>query len=415
MQRTNQSGIEMYSQSCEQKPEEHPIKKLKRMVGLTVECVPSGVITQFLNLHEVNALGRVNRVWGQKILVVEPHRRSYIDKACSFLVAFHVQKLLCSTSETHPWQTEKLFLLHEIGCLFNFKIYHFSYVHHFSWNPYHYDKVSKMLTGRPCRPPEFPKLNAQVVSQLKKFTELRSLTLVRRHEDAGELTDALFAQVGYLASRLEYLNINGISDVSLQALTQFTVLKKLTLDTRKITDDGLNALSNLTALQSLSFESSGITGVGLAALGRLTESHSLIFSCCQHIMIAHVAQLAHLTRLQTLAFKACFNIQDNDLIHLNKFTSVQNLSFRMCDISGQGLTRLSGLTTLRTLNLSSTKVKQESLPDFLIDMVNSSSLIIELRSVVEIDKVLMRNREDERKERRKMWLQHRGKAIKRYL
>ena len=150
-------------------------------------------------------------------------------------------------------------------------------------------------------------------------------------------------------------------------------------------DDVLAALRSQSGIKTLHLGGDTITDIGLASVAELTDLRELVIWWATDITDAGVAHLSHLPKLRmvdislsSLTDEAVRHLSqlpalddlhlqgktfsDQSLLHLSRAKRLKSLSLTMdvSEISDEGLKHLEGLSNLRRLRLSKSKLSNEA-------------------------------------------------------
>lgn len=194
------------------------------------------------------------------------------------------------------------------------------------------------------------------LSQLKNLRGLR----VYGERVTGRFLETLSQAVP--KPQLRSLNLAGssITSTDLQPVANFTDLVSLDLSDTLVDDDGLCALSGLTQLARLDLSYTRVTDQGLSHLKGLTRLSDLNLSHTR-VRGAGVAQLCD-ARLSSLDLSVT-KITDSDALGLARAGMNGLLTL---NLSRTKVSRVPGLSTaLRTLDMSGTRMADDSLIEFI--------------------------------------------------
>ncbi|RDX79075.1 F-box/LRR-repeat protein 14, partial [Mucuna pruriens] len=197
--------------------------------------------------------------------------------------------------------------------------------------------------------------------------------------------DSNFVCSGTLAS-LAFLNLNrcGLSDDGFEKISDLTNLEYLNLDSCRISDDGLTNLTGLTLLKSLVLSDTEIGNSGLRYISGLNKLEDLNLSFTT-VTDNGLKRLSGLTHLKSLNLDAR-QITDDGLANLTTFKNLQSLEIcgggltdagvknireivsltqlnlsQNCNLTDKTLELISGMTALRSLNVSNSRITNEGL------------------------------------------------------
>ncbi|KAL5150319.1 F-box/LRR-repeat protein 14 [Glycine soja] len=218
------------------------------------------------------------------------------------------------------------------------------------------------------------------------FEKISGLKNLKRLSLAfNRITDACLVHLKGLTN-LEYLNLDScrIGDGGLANLTGLTLLKSLVLSDTDIGNSGLRYISGLKKLEDLNVSFTTVTDNGLKRLSGLTQLKSLNLDARQ-ITDAGLANLTSLSGLITLDLFGA-RISDNGTTFLRSFKNLQSLEIcgggltdagvknireivsltqlnlsQNCNLTDKTLELISGMTALRSLNVSNSRITNEGL------------------------------------------------------
>jgi hypothetical protein len=224
------------------------------------------------------------------------------------------------------------------------------------------------------------------VSHLRRLTRLHRLSLPSsRVTDAGLAVLAEMPQLEELAignpsgyvhpgrrepTTLEETLVANISDAGLERLAGLPRLRSLTLFGTRVTNDGLSLLTRFRLLRHLSIVlvNGGVTERGFVHLAKLTRLRSLAITDLSYPSTdAMTAGLSELTKLGVLESLNIFSMRVNDdaLESIGKLQSLRNLSLyhaiATMPVTDLGLERLKGLGELRTFRLGIHRISDQGL------------------------------------------------------
>jgi hypothetical protein len=146
-----------------------------------------------------------------------------------------------------------------------------------------------------------------------------------------------------------------VTDAGLNQLGQLPNLRALSLEFTALTDDGLASLKGNRNLEMLSLGGTKVSDQGLAVLGTLPNLHSVYLGRTS-VGDAGLARLKQCRSLNDLGL-AFTGVTDDGLLHLKEMEGqLDQLNLSETMITDGGLKSLYGMTELRRLLLSGTKV-----------------------------------------------------------
>ena len=210
------------------------------------------------------------------------------------------------------------------------------------------------------------------------------------NESAGqEILQQAANLTGLRSMCLSRLALNDAACTALALLTQLQSLSMLevihtayVLPADKKAEDGskveasqaaFNAVCSLEQLQNLAMPESLVYLTSLTDISRLTSLTSLDMQCFPHVRslvgleqltglkslnmsdLTHVPSLSplkHLTGLRELRFARCIDVQSWGVQTLSLLTKLEVLDMQCCAFSSSWITLLTGLTSLRKLDMS---------------------------------------------------------------
>ena len=153
-----------------------------------------------------------------------------------------------------------------------------------------------------------------------------------------------------------------IKDEDLPPLRGLPKLRTLILSQTKITDTGLEPGAGLTGLVRLELLNDDITDAGVEHLKDLTGLRELVLPAGKlpnGVTDNRLAKLTGLTELRTLDLS--FNCSDKGLEHLKAFKHLQTLKLFGSNYTDKGLVNLKDLSDFRELKLFATQITCEGL------------------------------------------------------
>lgn len=179
--------------------------------------------------------------------------------------------------------------------------------------------------------------------------------------------------------KLRVLELSGrrINDSATTAVALLPSLVQLSLSGTRVTDNGMAALASLSRLKALGLSGTRIEGNSLDKLAVLPDLACLDLADTD-ITGDSLSRLAAFRKLKALNLENCPLIVDASTVHLSRLTSLQGLvlrktGFEKQSITGTGLARLTTLSQLQHLNLSATRVNDETIAP-LAKLTNLRSL-----------------------------------------
>jgi len=170
--------------------------------------------------------------------------------------------------------------------------------------------------------------------------------------------------------QLSVLDLSGrrMTDQAITSITShrsLTSIRHLSLSGTRVTDAGVRQLSRLPRLQALALAGTRIEGSSLDALAKL-PTLLLLDLADTDITGDSLARLADCRRLQALNLENCPLVIDASTVHLVQLKSLRGLVLRKTgfekeSITGVGLLQIARLTELEHLNLSATRIQDDSL------------------------------------------------------
>ena len=145
-----------------------------------------------------------------------------------------------------------------------------------------------------------------------------------------------------------------ITDEGIRMLSNMDNLRKLSIQTDDIGNDSLRWISNMKSLIALDMHVDGgekITDEGITMIGGMDRLEELIIIFQANITNKGLISLGKLKLLRKLEITYSNNIGDGGMIGLMKMKQLEHLVIRNYKITDQGMWILSGLKTLRTLDL----------------------------------------------------------------
>lgn len=234
-----------------------------------------------------------------------------------------------------------------------------------------------------------PLVTVRGVAQVAEIPSLEHLDLPN-----GEMTDECCEYVSQLKN-LKYLWIGcgsntAITDEGLQHLARLENLENLHIGGTGITDDGMPHVAALTQLKRLALTyAPRVSNNGIAKLGALKSLETLALPYKSRITSSGLSQLNGLSHLRLLNFSPMEPtapeeealdisdltrleqltlppVRDEDLACLSEMKSLQwltliNPSTGGATVGDKGLAHLSGLTSLRRLNIGSPEMTDAGL------------------------------------------------------
>jgi hypothetical protein len=162
---------------------------------------------------------------------------------------------------------------------------------------------------------------------------------------------------------LDLRDLDDVVDKTIEPLQSLKYLEQVLLDNTDITNEGLTHLASLTKLRNLSIQGTLVTGAGLTHLTKLTSIERLGLGRLR-LDDAAVTQLTPMIRLTQLKIGST-GIGDPALKSLARLDSLEGIDLsKNKKITDQGISYLSGLKHLRSLEVSGTSVSIGALPYF---------------------------------------------------
>jgi Leucine-rich repeat (LRR) protein len=191
------------------------------------------------------------------------------------------------------------------------------------------------------------------------FDALHQFDLARSSFGDGDL-----GALGAL-KRPSELSLTGtqVTDAGLVHLKGWSGLQRLVLDGLPITDAGLVALKDLPALTDLSLRRTQVSDAGLASLKELKKLRRLVLDGTALRGLGLANNLKELTELTELRL-GCATLTDlaaKQFGELKALKRLERLSLAGSSIGDETLKHLHGLTGLRELDLTGTKVSAEGI------------------------------------------------------
>lgn len=178
--------------------------------------------------------------------------------------------------------------------------------------------------------------------------------------DTGRPIDDRFMRA---VSRLHYLKRLGIagevriSNNAFVYLRSMEHLKELSLSNTGTTDEGVREIAKLSRLEELDLSNTGVSNAGLAEISKLTRLKRLVLP--SQTSDQTLLTLVNLNDLQALSVQAS-GITDKGLEALKAFKQLRELNLSACkSIVGSGLSGLTDLSSLRTLDISFASLDDE--------------------------------------------------------
>ena len=191
------------------------------------------------------------------------------------------------------------------------------------------------------------------------------------------VTDAVFDHLAKLENLtvLQFQRCSRVTGVGFSKLTSLPRLANVWMDRSGLTDAGLQELAGAGALTQLVADSTAITDAGLELLPRLTSLRNLDVNFCTGVTgsaFVHLPSLKSFAEFQwgrgkTVAPEALSSlgacaglrelfldslpIDDSDLAALAPLKNVTRLSLTRTKVTGTGISALSGMKELKSLNL----------------------------------------------------------------
>lgn len=258
----------------------------------------------------------------------------------------------------------------------------------------------------------FATLTPQYFEALSKTKELRHINMT---DCTGVTTEGLALMVkNKVAVRDFVLDGSDVNDEGLKQVAKLKGLQVLRLRTclRYLTPSGIAALADCPTLQSLNLNDTTCNDETVAALSKSQSLFNLKMAS-DDVTDKAAANLSKMKRLTVLDFSET-KLTDRGLKHLWQLPNLDDLGLRRLSITDAGLsgfkggvikhlylagckgitdgamTSISTMTSLKTLDLSSTSVTSKSLPD-LIKLKNLSYLNIGGLAFAGGDKLELKN------------------------
>eukprot|EP00210_Caulerpa_lentillifera_P003761 g3593.t1 len=195
--------------------------------------------------------------------------------------------------------------------------------------------------------------NFQIIAQISSLTELEV--------NACRISDRGLTSLSNLTN-LKSINLSDtfISNGSLEHICKLSSLTRLNLGCCEISDEGLAKITSLVNLQDLDLDSRELTDESMPYLSTLTMLTKLdLFSArIKDDSLRNLMMIKDLKSLELcgglLHSRACMFI-----MHLTSLTYL-NLS-QNCHLGDQGISKLTTLSELRSLNLTSTRLSDNGL------------------------------------------------------
>lgn len=206
-----------------------------------------------------------------------------------------------------------------------------------------------------------------VLDRLKAFPELEELALTGNQGGMSpgpnwQVTDAGVAHLKTL-KHFHSLSIptSKMTDIGLVHLGEMTQLRELVIGkesigrTENITDEGIKHLNKLHDLRSLELLGTSVTDNGLASLKELSQLRSLRLRFAQggitERSLSHLGQFENLELLDIGDWISPAQPFDEDLAHLKRVPHLQSLTIFSMRVTDVGLSHLSEMSQLRSLEL----------------------------------------------------------------
>ncbi len=191
------------------------------------------------------------------------------------------------------------------------------------------------------------------LDSLMMLPNLKRLSL-GAYQDGAPVDDEGMKAIGLLGS-LTYLNLNGtkITDAGLAHLGDLKDLEDLSIDYTDVSDDGLAYLEPLTKLKKIRFyKKSGDLGDRAAEhLSKLPNLEKI--TAKWKLSSDGFRDLAKLKKLKSVDFTD--RVTDADLEWISQMSSLEDLRLSHCELTDQGIEKLTALKNLDSFSLSNTK------------------------------------------------------------
>jgi len=186
-----------------------------------------------------------------------------------------------------------------------------------------------------------------VIERLRAFHTLQNLTLTATRMTAA--CSSVFAALPELRSL--YLSATGTTDEAMKNIAQCHKLKILHLITQPLGDEGMASLAGLSALEQL--ELSDIDNVGSPGFAHLAECRALkqIIATGLKKPAGLLENLVHCKNLEIISM-AGSGIKDSDIAPLGALTKLRNMDLSGCAITGAGFATWAAHLQTTTLNLA---------------------------------------------------------------
>ena len=207
-----------------------------------------------------------------------------------------------------------------------------------------------------------PPLKTEDLQPLNGLRDLRRAHFRPVHPG---LDDAAFA---FLANNddLDWLNLEGVPDVTDGVITYIAPLKKLDYlsirNATKFTGQGLNKITGTGSITNLELPVCGITDAGMKAIGSFKKLGHL-FVTSTEITPAGFAAITGIKTLTSLNFSGTA-FDDEAAGVISGMTHLANLDLGGTKITDAGLAKLKSLKKLVSLNLGGSAVSVEAAAEF---------------------------------------------------
>ena len=158
------------------------------------------------------------------------------------------------------------------------------------------------------------------------------------------------------------VNLDGahVAVADLKTLRSLPNLRRLDVEYNSVSPEFLQTIGSLSKLESLDLQETGISDDDLASIASLANLRNLRLSD-HRITDAGLVHLAAMQKLRILAIRFC-SVNGPGLAHLPQ--SLHSLELRWSPVSDASRDAICGLKNLRQLDLSGTKVSEQTV-DFL--------------------------------------------------
>ena len=209
---------------------------------------------------------------------------------------------------------------------------------------------------------------------LSKMKSLKEIYLNCSKSHSGDNTSQVLKELAKLLE-LKSLTIGrGLTDEGLVNIATMQSLQELRIMEAEITGEGIAALAEMPSLRKLSFSEAQLPSVQQwEALGKLSALENLdLFFMRSSITDRHIAHLSGLHRLKNLAVSSGYeldedgygilDITDKGLTHISKLKTLERLYISGAnEITEQGLQQLAGLPALQHITLENCGVSEDGL------------------------------------------------------